>query len=368
MGGRKIDVQRHHLAIHAAIQVQLRRYAVRSRDVMADSRQTPGAARLPEGSRPKLLDQVRHRIRMRHYSRRTEATYVHWIRRFIVFHHKNHPSTLGAPEITAFLSWLATGQRVSSSTQNLALSAVLFLYRHVLHIEVGAIEQVPRAKMPHRVPVVLSREEVGTIFKNLQGTMWMVVALLYGAGLRLQECLELRVKDLDFDRHEIVVRRGKGQKDRRTMLPVAIEGRLQGHLREVRRRHDRDLVDGVGRVVLPFALERKYPNAATDWAWQFVFPAARICRDPRWGAPSRFHLHESAVQRAVASAVRRAGVTKRVGPHCFRHSFATHLLEDGHDIRTVQELLGHSDVSTTMTYLHVLNRGGLGVRSPFDRL
>jgi len=335
---------------------------------MADSLQPPGVVPFPEASRPKLLEQVRDAIRMRHYSRRTEATYVHWIRRFIVFHHKKHPSTMGVPEITAFLSWLATGQRVSSSTQNQALSALLFLYRHVLRIEVGAIEQVPRARLPHRVPVVLSREEVGKIFKNIQGTMWMVVALLYGAGLRLQECLELRVKDLDFDRHEIVVRRGKGQKDRRTMLPVAIEERLQEHLREVRRQHERDLTAGVGRVVLPFALDRKYPNAATDWAWQFVFPAARICRDPRWGAPSRFHLHESAVQREVAKAVRRAGVTKHVGPHCFRHSFATHLLEDGHDIRTVQELLGHSDVSTTMTYLHVLNRGGLGVRSPFDRL
>ncbi len=335
---------------------------------MADSSHAPKVVPLPEGSRPKLLDQVRHIIRMRHYSRRTEATYAHWIRRFIVFHQKKHPSTMGAAEITAFLSWLATSQRVSASTQNQALSAVLFLYRHVLRVEVGAVEQVPSAKLPHRVPVVLSREEVGRIFQSLQGTMWMVAALLYGAGLRLQECLELRVKDLDFDRHEIVVRRGKGQKDRRTMLPVAIEERLRGHLREVRQQHERDLADGVGRVVLPFALDRKYPNAATDWAWQFVFPAARICRDPRWGPPSRFHLHESAVQREVADAARRAGLAKRVGPHVFRHSFATHLLEDGHDIRTVQELLGHSDVSTTMMYLHVLNRGGLGVRSPFDRL
>ena len=276
---------------------------------------------------------------------------------------------MGAVEITAFVSWLATSQRVSASTQNQALSAVLFLYRHVLRLDVGAIEQVPRARLPHRVPVVLSREEVARVFTRLQGTMWMVVALLYGAGLRLQECLELRVKDLDFDRHEVIVRRGKGQKDRRTMLPVAVEERLRDHLRDVRRQHERDLADGCGRVVLPFALDRKYRNASTDWGWQFVFPAARICRDPRWGAPSRFHLHESAVQREMATAAGRAGITKRVGPHCFRHySFATHLLEDGHDIRTVQELLGHSDVSTTMTYLHVLNRGGLGVRSPFDRL
>jgi len=250
---------------------------------------------------------------------------------------------MGAPEITAFVAWLAIDQRVSSSTQNQALSALLFLYRHVLRIEVGDIEQMPRAKLTHRVPVVLSREAVSTIFTNIQGTMWMVVALLYGSGLRLQECLELRVKDLDFDRHEIVVRRGNGQKDRRTMLPDAIEERLQGHLREVRRQHERDLAAGVGRVVLPFALDRKYPNAATEWGWQFVFPAARICRDPQWG-PSRFHLHESSAFICNTPARGR------------------------HDIRTVQELLGHSDVSTTMTYLHVLNRGGLGVRSPFDRL
>ena len=198
--------------------------------------------------------------------------------------------------------------------------------------------------------------------------MWIVVALLYGAGLRLQECLELRVKDLDFDQQQIVVRRGKGQKDRLTMLPDAIAARLTEHLHMVRRRHERDLADGFGRVVLPFALDRKYPNAATDWGWQFVFPAARICRDPRWGPPSRFHVHESVVQRAVADAARKAGLAKKIGCHTFRHSFATHLLQSGHDIRTVQELLGHADVSTTMGYLHVLNRGALGVRSPFDRL
>jgi integron integrase len=286
---------------------------------LADSPETPNVAPIREAKpRPKLLDQVRDTIRMRHYSRRTETTYVHWIRRFILFHHKKHPSTMNAPEIAAFLSWLATDQRVSSSTQNQALSAILFLYRHVLCIEVGAIDHVPRAKMPHRVPVVLSREEVGKILEHIEGMIWIVVALLYGAGLRLQECLELRVKDIDFHRHEIVVRRGKGQKDRRTMLPVAIETRLKEHLQEVRRQHERDLADGFGRVVLPFALDRKYRNAATEWAWQFVFPAARICRDPRWGPPSRFHLHESAVQREVANPVRRASITKRVGPHCLR--------------------------------------------------
>jgi integron integrase len=275
---------------------------------------------------------------------------------------------MGASEIGAFLSWLATARSVSASTQNQALSALLFLYRHVLRIEIGAIGQVPRAKMPHRVPVVLSTEEVRDVLAHLQGTMWMIGALLYGAGLRLQECLELRVKDLDFDQHQIVVRRGKGQKDRVTMLPVAIEHRLASHLQDVKRQHERDLAEGCGRAVLPFALDRKYPKAATEWGWQFVFPAARICRDPRFGPPSRYHLHESVVQKAVAEAARSAGIAKRVGPHTMRHSFATHLLVDGHDIRTVQELLGHADVSTTMTYLHVLNRGGLGVRSPFDRL
>ena len=317
---------------------------------------------------PKLLDRVRHTIRMRHYSRRTESTYVHWIRRFIVFHHKQHPNTMGAPEITAFLSWLATSQHVSASTQNQALSALLFLYKQVLQVGIGPIEPAARGKMPHRIPVVLSPAEVSQVIGQLTGVMWLIVALLYGSGLRLQECLELRVKDLDFERHEILVRRGKGQKDRRTMLPGGIEQRLHGHLQEVKRQHEQDLAKGFGRVVLPFALDRKYQNAATAWGWQFVFPAARICRDPRWGPPSRFHLHESVVQRAVAAAARKVGLTKQVGCHTFRHSFATELLLSGHDIRTVQELLGHADVTTTMMYTHVLHRGGLGVRSPFDRL
>ena len=320
-----------------------------------------------EGSPPKLLDRVRTAIRVRHYSRRTEQAYVDWIRRFIVYHKKTHPAEMGAPEISAFLEWLAVRQRVSASTQNQALSALLFLYRHVLGKDVGAID-VPRAYGPTRVPVVLSRDEVGRVLAQLQGMLWLIVALIYGAGLRLQECLELRVKDIDFDRREVAVRRGKGQKDRRTMLPTGVEGRLRTHLAEVKGQHERDLTAGYGRVVLPFALDRKYPNAAHEWAWQFLFPASRICRDPQYGPPSRYHLHESVVQRAVAEANRKAGLAKRVSCHTFRHSFATHLLEDGYDIRTVQELLGHADVSTTMIYTHVLNRGGLGVKSPFDRM
>jgi integron integrase len=316
----------------------------------------------------KLLERVRQAIRARHYSRRTEEAYVYWIRRYIVFHGKKHPATMGAAEVTAFLGRLAVEERVSASTQNQALSAVLFLYREVLAIELGPIESVPRARVPDHVPVVLSREEVRKVLSTLSGTPWLIVSLLYGAGLRLLECLELRVKDVDFAANQVVVRRGKGRKDRRTVLPAMVKEPLAAHLAEVHIQHERDLANGVGAVVLPYALDRKYPNAATEWAWQFVFPAGRVCRDPRWGPPSRYHLHESVVQRAVAHATRRAGVAKRVGCHTFRHSFATHMLEDGYDIRTVQELLGHADVSTTMIYTHVLNRGGLGVRSPADRL
>lgn len=233
---------------------------------------------------------------------------------------------------------------------------------------VGQVEHVVRAKQPLRLPVVLSREEVAAVLSYLEGTMWIIGILLYGSGLRLEECLELRVKDLDSDRNQIAVRRGKGQKDRTTTLPAAAIDPLRRHLAEVRRLHAADLKDGFGRVVLPDALDRKYPNAATEWGWQFVFPASRLCRDPRWGPPSRFHLHESAVQKAIAAAVRRSGIAKRAGPHTMRHCFATHLLEDGYDIRTVQELLGHKDVSTTMIYTHVLSRGALGVKSPADRL
>ena len=278
---------------------------------------------------PKLLDRVREAVRVRHYSRRTEEAYVYWIRKYIVFHGKKHPSTMGAPQISAFLTWLAVERRVSASTQNQALSALLFLHRRVLEQDVGDVPAVVRARTPERMPVVLSREEVSAVLAQLTGTMKLVVMLLYGAGLRLLECLELRVKDIDVDRREILIRRGKGQKDRVTMLPRASTVLLTAHLDAVRRQHHEDLARGLGRVVLPFALERKFAHAATDWRWQFVFPAARICRDPAFGPPSRYHVHESVVQRAVVDAVRRARITKRASCHTFRHSFATHLLEDG---------------------------------------
>jgi integron integrase len=317
--------------------------------------------------KPKLLDRVRAAVRVRHYSRRTEDAYVHWVRTYVVFHNKRHPADLGGPEVSAFLGWLANVRHVSASTQNQALSAILFLYRHVLERDLGQLPAIPRARTPERMPVVLSRGEVPRVLAELAGPVRLVAMLLYGSGLRLLECLQLRVKDLDFDRHEIVVRQGKGRKDRVTILPASVRRDLERHLELVKAQHASDLAAGYGRVALPDALDRKDVNAATAWGWQFVFPAGRICRDPRWGPPTRYHLHESAVQRAVTEAVRRAGIAKRASCHTFRHSFATHLLEDGYDIRTVQELLGHRDVSTTMVYTHVLNRSRLGVRSPIDR-
>lgn len=317
---------------------------------------------------PRLLDRVRAAVRVRHYSPRTAEAYVFWVRRFVLFHGKRHPSTMGAVEVGAFLSALATERQVSASTQNQALSALLFLYRAVLGVDVGEMPPIVHAKRAIRVPVVLTPGEVRAVLGQMGGVSRLVASVLYGAGLRLQECLELRVKDVDFERGELTVRRGKGQKDRRVMLPRTLEADLRAHLVDVERQHARDLGDGFGRVVLPDALAAKFPNAAAEWRWQFVFPAGRICRDPRWGAPSRYHLHETVVQRAVTTAARTAGLTKRVTCHTFRHSFATHLLEAGYDIRTVQELLGHADVSTTMIYTHVLNRGGRGVRSPIDIL
>lgn len=260
---------------------------------------------------PKLLDRVRDAVRTRHYSRRTEEAYVGWIRRYIVFHRKTHPAQMGASEVARFLTWLAVDRQVSASTQNQALSALLFLYKHVLTVEIGAVPPVVRARTPERLPVVLSRDEVGAVLKALTGTERLVVILLYGAGLRLEECLELRVKDLDFDRQQITVRQGKGRKDRVTMLPAAARVPLTEHLAGVRRLHEGDLGSGFGRVVLPFAVNRKYPNAAVEWRWQFVFPAGRICRDSRFGLPSRYHLHETVVQKAVAGAARAAGLVKR---------------------------------------------------------
>ena len=317
---------------------------------------------------PKLLDRLRAAIRLKRFSRKTEEAYVGWTRRFILFHGKRHPSEMGEVEVTTFLTHLAQGRGVSASTQNQALCALLFLYRQVLSRQLGELDGLVWAKRSTHVPVVLTPDEVVAVLDELSGSPWLVVALLYGAGLRLNECLELRVKDLDLGGGQIIVRRGKGQHDRRTTLPESLVEALERHLRVVQLVHARDRRRGLGRVSMPDALSVKYPHAAAEWKWQFVFPAGRICRDPRWGAPSRYHLHESAVQRAVTEATRRAGLDKRVSCHTFRHSFATHLLENGADIRTVQELLGHADVSTTMQYTHVLNRGPLGVRSPADRL
>lgn len=317
---------------------------------------------------PKLLDRLRTAIRVRHYSLRTEDAYAHWVRRFIVFHSRRHPRELGAEEIQAFLNALATDLKVSASTQNQALSALLFLYKDVLGRPIEHLNGLVRATKPPRLPVVLSRSEVTAVLAHLDGVPLLVARLLYGAGLRLTEALGLRIKDVDFDRRELTIRQGKGRKDRRTVLPEAAREPLRMHLTGVRELHHQDLREGFGRVVLPDGLARKFPNAPREWPWQFVFPAARICHDPRWGGPTRFHLHESVVQRAVTRAVRNAGIAKRASCHTLRHSFATHLLEAGYDIRTVQELLGHADVSTTMIYTHVLNRGGLGVRSPADDL
>ena len=319
-------------------------------------------------AKPKLLDELRDAIRARHYSLRTEETHVAWIRRFILFHHKRHPADMGPPEITLFLTARAVDRHVSASTQNQALAAILFLYKEVLGRDPGWLTDVVRAKRPQRLPVVLTQPEVEALLVFLDGVSWIMAMLLYGSGLRLMECLRLRVKDIEFTRNEIVVREGKGNTDRVTMLPAAVVPRLHIHLQRVAKLHQADLAAGYGRVALPDALARKYPNADREWGWQWVFPASTISTDPRTGERRRHHLHESVLQRAIREARRRAGMTKPIGPHTLRHCFATHLLESGYDIRTVQELLGHRDVNTTMIYTHVLNRGGRGVQSPADRL
>ena len=316
---------------------------------------------------PRLLERVRAAIRTRHYSPRTEEAYSGWIRRFIVFHGKRHPLELGEPEISAFVSHLAS-RGVAASTQNQALSAVLFLYQEVLGRRLERMDTIVRAQRPARLPVVLSREEVAALLSQLHGTVWLMASLMYGTGLRLLECVELRVKDLNFDRGELVVRDGKGGKDRVTMLPGALRTALVEHLRQRRTVHETDLAGGRGSVALPSVLRKKYPNAEREWGWQWVFPATRFYVDRETREHRRHHLHESVLQRAVKEGARAARLTRPATCHTLRHSFATHLLEAGYDIRTIQELLGHRDVSTTMVYTHVLNQGGRGVRSPLDQL
>lgn len=321
------------------------------------------------GSAPsgRLLDRVRDRCRLKHYSRRTERAYVGWIKRFILFFGKRHPEELGGPEVERFLTHLAVAGKVAASTQNQALSALLFLYREVLAVELPWMENVTRAKRPQRLPVVLTAEEVRRVLARLEGRDWLMASLLYGTGLRLMECVRLRVKDVDFSRNEIVVRDGKGGKDRRTVLPASLLPALEQQLARVRELHRADLDSPWEGVYLPHALARKYPNAGRSIAWQYLFPATQHAIDPRDGAVRRHHIDEKVLQRAVANAVRGAGIAKPASCHTFRHSFATHLLEAGYDIRTVQELLGHADVATTQIYTHVLGRGGLGVFSPLDR-
>jgi integron integrase len=317
---------------------------------------------------PRLLDRVREAIRARHYSRRTEKAYVAWTRRYILFHGKRHPAEMGAAEVTRFLTSLAVDRSVAASTQNQALSALLFLHREVLGQSLPWLDDLVRAKRRPYLPVVLTRDEVRAILDRLDGVPRLMAMLMYGAGLRVLECARLRVKDVGFSSNQVLVRGGKGEKDRMTVLPTAIKRDLELHLARVRAQHQVDLGSGAGWVELPYALARKYPRAGREWAWQWVFPATRLYLDRVTGQRRRHHLHESVIQRAVRDAARLAGLPKHATCHTFRHSFATHLLEDGHDIRTVQELLGHHDVSTTMIYTHVLNRGPGAVRSPADRM
>jgi integron integrase len=320
-----------------------------------------------EPQRRKMLSEVvREKLRAGHYSRRTEEAYWGWMRRFIRFHGRRHPRELGEREVTAFLEDLAVAGKVSASTQNQALNALMFLYEHVLEVKLGRLGEFARARRPHRLPVVLSPEEVRRVLAELEGPMRLIGQLLYGGGLRLLEALRLRVKDVDFARGQITVRGGKGDKDRVTMLPATVAEALRAHLGVVRRRHEEELAAGRGEVWLPEALAVKFPGAARAWVWQWMFPARQLSKDPDSGRVRRHHVHENAVQKAVQAAVARAGLAKRATCHTLRHSFATHLLENGYDIRTVQELLGHKDVSTTQIYTHVMSKPGIGVRSPLD--
>jgi integron integrase len=317
---------------------------------------------------PKLLDQVSARLRVKHYSLRTEKSYLDWIKRYILHHGKRHPLEMGAVEVEDFLTHLAVARNVSASTQNQAKSALLFLYKEVLGVDLPWLDNVTQAKTPKRLPVVLTQAEVQAILTRLDGSMWLIVSLLYGSGLRVMECLRLRVKDVDVARREILVREGKGFKDRVTMLPVSLVEPLKQHLLKVQALHSEDLALGHGEVFMPMALDKKYPSGGKSWSWQYVFPSIKLSVDPRSNKIRRHHADEKTVQRAVKKAVNLAGIVKLATPHTMRHSFATHLLQGGYDIRTVQELLGHSDVTTTMIYTHVLNKGGRGVSSPLDVL
>jgi integron integrase len=322
----------------------------------------------PDRPTPRLHDHVLRVMKTRHYSPRTIESYLGWIRRFIAFFDGRHPRSLDEEDVAGFLTDLAVKRKVSAATQNQALAAILFLYKHVLEEPLERVDGIAPARRPKTLPTVLSKEEAATILGLLEGTPALVCKLQYGSGLRLMEALELRVKDLDFDRAEILVRAGKGNKDRPTMLPDVLHEPLKAHLLVVRDMHDRDLAAGLGRVPMPRALGRKYPNADREWSWQRVFPASSHYTDRETGVKYRHHLHESVVQKAVRAATKRSGIAKRVTTHTFRHSFATHLLQSGYDIRTVQELLGHESVKTTQVYTHVLNRGGHGVKSPLDAL
>jgi integron integrase len=314
----------------------------------------------------KLLDRVRDRIRLKHYSIRTEQSYTSWIKRFILFHNKKHPEDMGVAQIEQFLTHLAVKRKVAPSTQNQALNAIIFLYREVLDIELKEPINAIRAKKPLRLPVVLTREEISKLINTLSGTQKIIGMLLYGAGLRLMECIRLRVKDIDFNMNQIVVRQGKGDRDRIALLPRTVKGDLQKHLDRVQLLYNDDLARGYGKVFMPRALERKFKHANQQWIWQYVFPSKSISRDPRSGIKRRPHIHASSFQRALKRAVRITRIPKAVTSHAFRHSFATHLLEDGYDIRTVQELLGHKGVSTTMIYTHVMQKGAMALKSPLD--
>ncbi len=318
--------------------------------------------------KPKLLDQVRDRIRLKHYSRRTEDVYLDWAKRYILYHNKTHPQEMGKKEIEDFLTYLARDRKVSASTQNQAKSALLFLYKEVLGITLPWVGEVEKAKKPQKMPVVLTKNEVQALLAQLSDTWLLLGRLLYGTGMRLLEGLRLRVQDVDFSASQIFIRDGKGGKDRVTMLPQSLILPLKDHLLEVKRLHEKDLAGGCGEVWLSESVARKYPNAGREWIWQYVFPSVRLSVDPRSGVTRRHHLDEKGLQRAIKQAAVDAGLTKNVTPHTLRHSFATHLLQAGYDIRTVQELLGHKDLQTTMIYTHVLNKGGLGVTSPLDRL